>query len=86
MDEQHEEQQGEQHEGIDWDAAFKDMLSGSGEEPVDFIQGELKLYSTSQGFEFHFKGDGGKLWAYPLTDIQAAELALTIMAVIGNRP
>ncbi len=74
----------EQHAGIEWDQEFKDMVSGE-KDDFAFIEGELKLYSTAQGFEFHFKGHEGKTWAYSITDTQAATLALTIMAVMGNR-
>lgn len=82
MDEKNEQQD---QPAFDWDQAFQDMLGESEEDKLSFIEGTLKLYSNPQGFEFHFKGDGGRTWAYPLTDGQAAELSLTIMTVIANR-
>lgn len=75
----------EQHEGVDWDAAFKDMVEGKTDDDIRILTGQLKLYSVTQGgFELHFS-DGDVTWSYAFTDIQAAELALTIMQVIANR-
>lgn len=75
----------EQHEGLDWDAAFRDMMNGDTEDDIRIISGELKLYSVSSGgFELHFH-DGSSTWSYAFNDTQAAELALTIMSVIANR-
>ncbi len=80
MDEQHDEQP-----GIDWDAAFKDMMNGDTEDDIRIIPGKLKLYSVSSGgFELHFH-DGSSTWSYAFSDTQAAEMALTIMSVIANR-
>lgn len=82
MDEQQFEQEGS---SLDWDAAFKDMMNGKTDDDIRIITGTLKLYSMTQGgFELHFS-DGDVTWSYAFTDVQAAELALTIMSVISNR-
>lgn len=85
MDERHEEEQFES--AINWDEEFKEMMRAGGEEEqeVNYIAGTLKLYANPIGFEFQFCDEGQKPVGYLITDVQAAQLALTIMAVIGNR-
>lgn len=83
MDEHREDE--EYESSIDWDEAFKDMMKqGEEDDEVRYIEGELKLYASPIGFEFQFC-DGKETRAYLVTDVQAAQLALTIMAIIQNR-
>lgn len=84
MDEHREDE--EYESAIDWDAAFKDMMKqGAQEEEVRYVEGKLKLYANPIGFEFQFCEDGETTRAYLITDVQAAQLALTIMSIIQNR-